>query len=143
MCLLGGGLAFAVGRRLVPVLTFPASTVINVIAFGSFTMAAGLRALDAGFGVLAVLLICVARSSTGGTLRDLLLGQPLELFSKGQLVGAAAAFGGIALLVCDAAGLPTGIATAAGALVAMAVRALAIRFNIDAPLPPAEPSPHP
>src|SRR5436190_20005459 len=73
MCLLGGVLAFVIGTRLVPVLTFPVSTAINVIAFGSFTMAAGLRALSAGFGVLAVLLICVVGSSTGGTLRDLLM----------------------------------------------------------------------
>jgi uncharacterized membrane protein YeiH len=143
MCLLGGALAFVIGSRLVPVLKDPISTAINVIAFGSFTMAAGIRALNAGLGVLAVLLLCVVGSSTGSLVRDLLLGTPMELFRKGQLIAIAAVIGGIALLLCDAAGLPTGIATAAGALVAMAVRVLAIRFNIETPLPRSKPAPHP
>lgn len=135
LCLLGGALAFFVGARLRPVLTHPLTTVVNTVAFGSFAMAAALRGELAGFGPLAILFLCIVGSSTGSLVRDVLMEKPPSLFRKGQLLAVAAVIGGLAFLACDRASLGRGVCVGVGGLVATGVRLLAIRFNIDAPVP--------
>lgn len=135
LCLLGAALAFVAGARLRPILTHPLTTLVNTVAFGSFAMAAALRGELAGFGVLAILFLCIVGSSTGSLVRDVLMEKPPSLFRKGQLMAVAAVIGGIAFLACDRAGLSQGIGVGIGGLVATGVRLLAIRFNIDAPVP--------
>jgi uncharacterized membrane protein YeiH len=91
------------------------------------------KALDMGTGPLVAVGMGVITAAVGGILRDL-LGQEPSILLRRDIYVTAAAFGSIALLVADGAGLSRLVATGIAIGIGFGLRAGAIRFDLFLPV---------
>jgi len=105
-------------------------TLADALGIGAYGAVGMHLAVAAGIPLAASILIGVINAVGGGALRDLLMGEKLELLQPSVLMGLAAVAGCVLfalLLAIDVSGPWAG---AAAAMTAFVVRLLALRFNI-------------
>jgi uncharacterized membrane protein YeiH len=133
----GGGLvAFLFGRHLYRLTTL--ITVMDAAGLSLFAVTGASKALDLGLGPAQAVILGAVTAVGGGTLRDVLVRRIPTVLSSGlyaipALVGAAATVVVTELGVYD---LPTAIGAAG---LCFGIRMVGVRFNLDAPTPPAAP----
>lgn len=120
-----------------PVLVL--ADVLDAVALGLFGGLGTQAALDLGVPAFVAVLFGVMTGAFGGVLRDIVLNEvPLLFRPTTQLYATAAFAGGLVQVALARVGATLASALAAGALVTVAVRLFAIRF--DWRLPPARPA---
>jgi uncharacterized membrane protein YeiH len=135
----GGGLAaFALGRRLdrlaVPI------TVLDAAGLSLFAVTGASKALAFGLGAGQAVILGAVTGVGGGTLRDVMVRQvPVvlrsELYAIPALAGAAVTVGASRAGVY---GVPAALGAAAACF---AIRLIGVRYGLNAPSPPAPPTP--
>lgn len=106
-----------------------ALTWVDATAIGLFSVAGSTRALDAGLGEFAALLLGVVTAVGGGCLRDVLSGRTPKIFEGGQLYAIAALSGSASFLVCDYFGVDRTVSTVVGTSAGTLLRILSVRFD--------------
>jgi uncharacterized membrane protein YeiH len=137
----GGGLiAFVFGRHL-DRLTTP-MTVLDAAGLSLFAVTGAGKALAMGLGPAQAVILGAITGVGGGTLRDVLVRQVPTVLRSG-LYAIPALVGATVLVVLTLLGV-YGLVTAVGAAaVCFAIRMVGVRYNLDAPKPPAPPEPTP
>jgi uncharacterized membrane protein YeiH len=105
-------------------------TLADALGIGAYGVVGMHLALDAGLPTMGAIMIGVVNAVGGGALRDLLLGQKLELLQPTVLMGLASVMGCSLFAVLLALGVASPWAGAAAALAAFAIRLLALHFNL-------------
>jgi uncharacterized membrane protein YeiH len=134
----GGLIAFVFGRRL-DRLNTPIN-VLDAAGLSLFAVTGATRALALGLGPAQAVILGAVTGVGGGTLRDVLVRQIPSVLSSGlyavpALVGATAI---VVFTVLDAYGLATAVTAAA---LCFGIRMIGVRFDLNAPMPPAAPDP--
>jgi uncharacterized membrane protein YeiH len=86
-------------------------------------------AVEAGIPLAGSILVGVVNAVGGGALRDLLMGEKLELLQPSVLMGLSSVAGCVLFAVLLELGVPAPWGGAAAALTAFTIRLLALRFN--------------
>ena len=136
----GGLIVFFTGRHLERV-----NGTINVLdaaGLSLFAVTGALKGLDLGFGPAQAIIVGTITGVGGGTIRDMLIRRVPSVLSSGlyaipALIGASAVVLGRAL---GASGL---VVTVSGAVLCFVIRMVGVRFDLNAPAPPAPPTPEP
>ena len=105
-------------------------TLADALGIGAYGVVGMHLALVAGIPMIGAILVGVTNAVGGGALRDLLLGQKLELLQPSVLMGIASVAGCLLFAVLLKLDTPGAWAGAAAAFTAFAVRLLAVRFNV-------------
>lgn len=105
-------------------------TLADALGIGAYGVVGMYLAVQAGIPAIGAILIGVINAVGGGALRDLLLGQKLELLQPSVLMGLASVVGCGLFAVLLKFGVTSAWAGAAAALTAFAVRLLALHFNL-------------
>jgi uncharacterized membrane protein YeiH len=113
--------------------------VADAIGLALFTVSGTATALAHDVPFYSACLIGMAPGIGGGALRDLLL-REIPLVLHREIYGLAALAGAVVVAVGDTVGLPTGPVAAAGAVLIVSLRLLAMWRNWSAPVAP-EPEP--
>jgi uncharacterized membrane protein YeiH len=130
----GGLIAFVAGRHL-DRLTTPI-TVLDAAGLSLFAVTGAAKAVDLGLGPLQAVILGAITAVGGGTLRDVLVRRIPEVLSSG-LYAIPALLGATATVVASELGVYS-VATAIGAAVlCFGVRMIGVRYDLDAPRPPA------
>ena len=103
--------------------------VADAAALGLFAVAGATRAIDAGLGPLAGLLLGVTTAVGGGAMRDVLSGSAPRVFQRGELYAIVAVVAATFFLVLVTAGLTRPVATTLAALAGFLLRLAAVRFG--------------
>lgn len=136
----GGLLAFAFGRALNRLSTV--ITVLDAAGLSLFAVTGAVKAIELGLGPVQAVILGAITGVGGGTLRDVLVRQVPSVLSSG-LYAIPALLGATAVVVITLLGV-YGLATAVGAAaLCFGVRMLGVRFDLNAPTPPAAPAPGP
>jgi uncharacterized membrane protein YeiH len=130
----GGLIAFVAGNRLARLTS--SITVLDAAGLSLFAVTGASKAMDLGLGPAQAALLGALTGVGGGTVRDVLIREIPSVLSSGlyavpALVAATATVVAIRL---DVYGLPVAIGAAA---VCFAIRMLGVRFDLNAPMPPA------
>jgi len=105
-------------------------TLADALGIGAYGAVGMHLAVAAGIPMMGAILIGVINAVGGGALRDLLMGEKLELLQPSVLMGLASVMGCILFAVLLTLGVPGPWAGAAAALTAFVIRLLALRFNL-------------
>ena len=105
-------------------------TLADALGIGAYGVVGMYAAVQVGIPLIGAMLIGVINAVGGGALRDLLLGQKLELLQPSVLMGIASVAGCLLFAILLKFEVPGAWAGAAAALTAFAVRLLAVRFNV-------------
>lgn len=101
-----------------------------------FAVTGALVALEAGLGGIPSTLLGVLTATGGGVTRDVLAGEPPQIFrSNSRLYAIPAAVGAGAIVACSSAGLADEVAAPLCAALVFAIRIGALRFGWRAPTP--------
>jgi uncharacterized membrane protein YeiH len=137
----GGGLvAFTFGRRLERLS--PSITVLDAAGLSLFAVTGASKALALGLGPAQAAILGAVTGVGGGTLRDVLIRQIPSVLRSG-LYAIPASIGATVTVVgtrLGGYGLPLALGAAALCFV---IRMLGIRFDLNAPRPPAPRGPGP
>jgi len=133
----GGGLvAFVAGRHLERLNT--PITVLDAAGLSLFAVTGASKALESGLGPAQAVILGAITGVGGGTLRDVLIRQIPSVLSSG-LYAIPALVGAAALVVVTKLGV-YGLGTAVGAAaLCFVIRMVGVRFDLNAPMPPAPP----
>ena len=104
-------------------------TLADAAGIGAYGAVGMHLAVEAGIPLAGSILIGVVNAVGGGALRDLLMGQKLELLQPSVLMGLSSVAGCVLFAVLLKLGVPASWAGAAAALTAFTVRLLALHFN--------------
>ena len=137
----GGGLiTFVFGRRLERLNT--PIILLDAVGLSLFAVTGASKAIDFGLGPAQAVILGTITGVGGGTLRDVLNGQIPSVLRSG-LYAIPALVGATITVVASLLGA-YGPATAIGAAaVCFGIRVLGVRFDLNAPMPPAPPEPGP
>src|SRR3954469_23760243 len=137
----GGGLvAFFAGRRLERLNT--PITLLDAAGLSLFAVTGASKALALGLGPAQAVILGAVTAVGGGTLRDVLIRQIPSVLSSG-LYAIPALVGAAALVVVTKLGV-YGLGTAVGAgAVCFVIGVVGVRFDLNAPMPPAPPGGRP
>ena len=132
----GGLVTFVFGRRLERHATV--ITVMDAAGLSLFAVTGASKAIDLGLGPAQAAILGAITGVGGGTLRDVLVRRIPSVLSSGlyaipALVGATAAAVVTQLGVYN---LPTAIGAA---VLCFGIRMVGVRFDLNAPTPPAAP----
>ena len=128
---IAAAMVVALGRALRQIAWLPrVLTLADALGIGAYGVVGMHLALAAGITMIGAFLVGVVNAVGGGALRDLLLGQKLELLQPSVLMGIASVAGCVLFAVLLKLEAPSAWAGAAAALTAFAVRLLAVRFNV-------------
>jgi uncharacterized membrane protein YeiH len=109
--------------------------LLDATAIGAFAVLAADSAHDAGFTVLACLLLGVVGGTGGLLMRDLLTATTPEIFRRGELNGIAALVAAGFFIGLLEAGVARPIPSIVGILVGFTLRLAALRYDLRAPAP--------
>jgi uncharacterized membrane protein YeiH len=112
----------------------PAIRVLDAFGLGLFAAAGTTKSLGLGLDPIASVALGVLTAVGGGIARDLLAGL-VPAVLRTEIYAIAAAVGSIVIVIAAALGLALSIAAPVGALVAIVLRLLAMRFGWQAPRP--------
>jgi uncharacterized membrane protein YeiH len=136
----GGLIAFAFGRHLER-LNAPIN-VLDAAGLSLFAVTGATKALQFGLGPAQAVILGAITGVGGGTVRDVLVRRIPSVLSSG-LYAIPALIGATAIVVATQLGA-YGLATAVGsAALCFLIRMVGLRFNLNAPMPPAAPEPGP
>lgn len=107
-----------------------ALTLADALGIGAYGAVGMHYAVAAGIPVAGAILVGVVNAVGGGALRDLLMGQPLELLRPSVLMGLSSVMGCVLFAVLLELDVPEAWACAAAAATAFTVRLVALRFNV-------------
>lgn len=107
----------------------------DAIAIGAFSVVAADRAHEAGFTILACLLLGVIGGIGGLLMRDVLTASQPEVFRRGELNGIAALAGAAVFIALLEAGVARPFPAVAGIAAGFALRLAALRWDLRAPAP--------
>ncbi|WP_431992573.1 trimeric intracellular cation channel family protein [Streptomyces albogriseolus] len=129
----GGLTAFALSRHLRRIGTL--IDVFDAIGLSTFAVIGASKALDSGLGAAPAILLGVITAVGGGTIRDTLVGQVPTVLRSGlyaipALVGASLT---VAAVEWGLGGLPAELGAAS---VCFLIRAVGLRYGLNAPEPP-------
>ncbi|TDD95847.1 trimeric intracellular cation channel family protein [Actinomadura rubrisoli] len=113
----------------------PAVLLFDAAGLGLFCATGTLKALDHGLSPLHSVLLGVVTAVGGGILRDMLSGQIPSVLYDRQLYALPAMLGAAVTAAAWAADLHGGTVTAGAALLAFALRVLALRYGWRTPRP--------
>ena len=135
----GGGLiTFVFGRHLERLNT--PITLLDAAGLSLFAITGASKAIDLGLGPAQAVILGTITGVGGGTLRDVLIRQVPTVLRSG-LYAIPALVGATITVVVSLLGA-YGPATAIGAAaVCFGIRMLGVRFDLNAPTPPAAPEP--
>jgi len=134
----GGLIAFVFGRHL-DRLTTPID-VLDAAGLSLFAVTGATKALALGLGPAQAVLLGAITGVGGGTLRDVLVRQVPSVLSSG-LYAIPALIGAMAIVTFtwfDVSGPATAVVAAA---LCFGIRMIGVRFDLNAPSPPAPPEP--
>jgi uncharacterized membrane protein YeiH len=135
----GGGLIAFVSGRYLERLSGPIN-VLDAVGLSLFAVTGALKGLDLGFGPAQAIIVGVITGVGGGTIRDVLIRRVPSVLSSG-LYAVPALIGAAVTVVGGELGLD-GVATSIGAAVlCFGVRMVGVRYDLNAPFPPAPPAP--
>lgn len=109
--------------------------LFDAVAIGAFSVVAADRAHDAGFTILACLLLGVIGGVGGLLMRDVLTSSQPEVFRRGELNGIAALAGAAVFIALLELGVARPIPGVAGIFAGFALRLAALRWDLRAPEP--------
>lgn len=107
----------------------------DAVAIGAFSVVAADRARDAGFTILACLLLGVVGGIGGLLMRDVLTASQPEVFRRGELNGIAALVGAGVFIALLELSVARPIPAIAGIAAGFALRLAALRWDLRAPAP--------
>src|SRR4051794_21441531 len=132
----GGMVTFLLGHRLERLT--PLITVLDAAGLSLFAVTGASKAIDLGLGPAQAVILGAITGVGGGTLRDVLVRQIPSVLSSG-LYAIPALLGATAAVVVTELGVYN-LATAVGAAVlCFGIRMIGVRFDLNAPTPPAAP----
>ena len=112
--------------------------VFDAAGLGLFSVTGALIALDAGLSALPAALLGVLTATGGGVIRDVLGGEPPQIFRPdSRLYAIPAAIGASIMVIWSVNNLPEEIGATAGAMLVFGIRVAALRFGWRAPSPGA------
>ncbi len=109
--------------------------VFDAVAIGAFSVVAADRAHDAGFTILACLLLGVVGGIGGLLMRDVLTANQPEVFRRGELNGIAALAGAAVFIALLELGVQRPWPAVAGIAAGFVLRLAALRWDLRAPAP--------
>ncbi|MBJ7469937.1 MAG: TRIC cation channel family protein [Solirubrobacteraceae bacterium] len=109
--------------------------VFDAVAIGAFSVVAADRAHEAGFTILACLLLGVIGGIGGLLMRDVLTATQPEVFRRGELNGIAALAGAGVFIALLELGVQRPIPAIAGIAAGFVLRLAALRWDLRAPAP--------
>src|SRR4051795_7848307 len=136
----GGLIAFTFGRHLERL-----NRLINVLdaaGLSLFAVTGASKALGLGLGPAQAVILGAITGVGGGTLRDVLVRQVPTVLRSG-LYAIPALVGATVLVVLTLLGVYGLVPAVGAAAVCFAIRMVGVRYNLDAPKPPAPPEPTP
>lgn len=104
----------------------------DAVGLGTFVVIGTSKALSFEMGFLGAVLMGVMTATAGGVTRDVLANQ-VPLILQKEVYASACLVGAVLLVVLHRLNFPAGPATLLAALVVIAVRLLAIRYNWSLP----------
>ncbi len=107
---------------------------IDAVGLSLFAMVGASKALELGHGLVITAIMGAITATAGGLIRDIVCGQKAMLLRE-DIYGTAALLGGAVFWTARHFDLDPSLALIAGALSVFALRAIAIRFEIDLPKP--------
>lgn len=105
-------------------------TLADALGIGAYGVVGMYLAVSNGINTMGAILIGVINAVGGGALRDLLMGEKLELLQPSVLMGLASVMGCILFALLLEVGVASAWAGAAAALAAFAIRLVALAFNV-------------
>jgi uncharacterized membrane protein YeiH len=137
----GGGLvAFVLGRHLERLNT--AITVLDAAGLALFAVTGAGKGVDLGFGPGQAVIVGGITAVGGGTLRDVLIRRIPSVLSSG-LYAIPALIGATASVVAGLFGVGGAFTSVGAAVLCFVIRMAGVRYDLNAPLPPAGPDPGP
>lgn len=137
----GGGLvAFVLGRHLERLNT--AITVLDAAGLALFAVTGAGKGVDLGFGAVQAVIVGAITAVGGGTLRDVLIRRIPSVLSSG-LYAIPALIGATASVVAGLFGVGGAFTSVGAAVLCFLIRMAGVRYDLNAPLPPAAPDPGP
>jgi len=105
-------------------------TLADALGIGAYGVVGMSMAVAANIPMMGAILIGVINAVGGGALRDLLMGEKLELLQPSVLMGLASVLGCILFAVLLTVGIAGPWAGAAAAFAAFFIRLVALHFNV-------------
>jgi uncharacterized membrane protein YeiH len=105
-------------------------TLADALGIGAYGVVGMYLAQSAGINTMGAILIGVVNAVGGGALRDLLVGDRVELLQPAVWMGIASVMGCVLFAILLELGVAGPWAGAAGALSAFAIRLIALHFNL-------------
>jgi uncharacterized membrane protein YeiH len=132
----GGLIAFALGRRLDrladPIIAFDA------MGLSLFAVTGALKGVDYGIGPMQAIILGAVTAVGGGTIRDTMLGR-IPSVLRSELYAIPALVAATIVVLGERAGANALAPALIGAAVCFAIRMLGVRYDLQAPRPPAHP----
>lgn len=133
---IGGLIAFFSGRH-VERISRPIN-VLDAAGLGLFAVTGALKAIDLGFGPAQAVIVGGITGVGGGTIRDVLIRRVPSVLSSG-LYAVPAMMGAATVVVARALGATGPVVAVSAAVLCFLIRMLGVRFDLNAPVPPASP----
>lgn len=108
------------------------TTILDMAGVAVFAISGALAAARARQTIVTFALFAAVTGIGGGTLRDVLAGEP-SIILRPEIYVSAAALGASAFVIASQLGAPTPLATAVGFAAGFGLRALAIARGISLP----------
>ena len=134
----GGLIAFVFGRHLER-LNGPIN-VLDAVGLALFAVTGATTAVDLGFGPEQAIVVGAITAVGGGTIRDVLIRRIPSVLSSG-LYAVPALIGAGVTVVAGELGLGGLVSSVGAAVLCFAIRMVGVRYDLNAPLPPAPPTP--
>jgi uncharacterized membrane protein YeiH len=135
----GGGLiAFLFGRHLERLNTL--INVLDAVGLGLFAVTGATKAVSLGFGPAQAVVAGAITAVGGGTIRDVLIRRIPSVLSSG-LYAIPALIGATAIVAAGELGIGGVFAPVGAAVLCFVIRMVGVRYDLNAPLPPAPPAP--
>lgn len=108
--------------------------VFDAAGLGLFSVTGALIAVDAGLSTIPAALLGVLTATGGGVIRDVLGGEPPQIFRPdSRLYAIPAAIGASTMVIWSATNLPEEFGAIVGAVLAFGIRVAALHFGWRAP----------
>lgn len=111
--------------------------VLDAVGLSLFCVTGADKAIRLGLGPAQAVILGAITGIGGGTLRDVLLGK-IPLVLRRELYAVPALAGAAVLVIAREAGGHSGAYTVLGAVICLAIRLIALRYQLNIPIAPSE-----
>jgi uncharacterized membrane protein YeiH len=134
----GGLIAFFLGGRLERVDR--PITILDAAGLSLFAVSGATKAMGLGFGPVQAVIVGAITAVGGGTIRDMLIRRIPSVLSSG-LYAIPALIGAAIVVVAGELGAGGALSSVGAAVVCFLIRMAGVRYDLNAPLPPAAAEP--